>query len=120
MTLEERDKLNKEFLHKTVDIIVDRPIGFEHVKNSQTIVYPINYGYIKGVFGGDGEELDAYIIGENLPLNEFHGKVIAIIHRLNDEEDKLVVCAENKTFSKEEIESFVSFRESHYQTYIEL
>nr|WP_243116485.1 hypothetical protein [Fonticella tunisiensis] len=43
----------------------------------------------------DGEEVDAYIIGEFQPLKEFEGVVIAIIHRKNDIEDKLVVSNVN-------------------------
>jgi inorganic pyrophosphatase len=34
---------------------------------------------------GDGKEVDAYIIGEFQPLEEFEGVVIAIIRRKKDE-----------------------------------
>ena len=65
--------------------------------------YPINYGYIPGVIGGDGEELDVYLLGVNTPVDSFVGKVIAIVHRENDIEDKLVAVPEGITFTKEEI-----------------
>lgn len=120
MTKEERQKLIDNFMHKEVDVTIDRPIGYMHHKNAETIVYPVNYGFISGVFGGDGEELDVYIIGINEPLQTFHGKIIAAIHRENDVEDKLVACPVGMTFSEEEIFNAVSFRESHYRTHIEI
>ena len=48
--------------------------------------YPINYGYIEGVMAPDGEEQDAYILGVNEP--KFTGKIIAIVHRKDDGEEK--------------------------------
>ena len=82
--------------------------------------YPINYGYIPGVIGGDGEELDVYLLGVNTPVDSFVGKVIAIIHRENDIEDKLVAVPEGITFTKEEISDAVYFQEKYYKTHIEL
>jgi inorganic pyrophosphatase len=37
------------------------------------------------------EELDAYILGVFEPLEVFRGKCIAVINRLNDNDDKLIV-----------------------------
>lgn len=120
MTKEERQELNARFLHKEVDVIIDRPIGYHHVKNSKTIVYPINYGYISGVLGGDEEELDVYVIGVDEPIQTFHGKVIAVAIRENDVEDKLIACPLNKNYSLDEIKSFVAFREKDYISHIEM
>ncbi len=78
-------------LGKIVKVTVDRPMGTYHPKHKD-IYYPINYGYIEGIMASDGEEQDAYILGVNQPVEEFTGKVIAIIHRLNDVEDKWVVA----------------------------
>jgi inorganic pyrophosphatase len=39
----------------------------------------------------DGEEIDAYFLGIDKPVKKAQGKCIAIIHRLNDDDDKLVV-----------------------------
>ena len=61
--------------------------------------YPINYGYIEGIIAPDGEEQDAYILGVNEPVREFTGRIIAIIHRLDDAEEKWVVAPENTTFT---------------------
>ncbi|MBQ7408490.1 MAG: inorganic pyrophosphatase [Clostridia bacterium] len=104
-------------LGKIVSVIIDRPLGSVHplYKN---IVYPVNYGYILGVMANDGEEQDAYVVGVNIPLKEFKGKVIAIIHRKNDVEDKLVVAPEGLNLSKEEILKAVSFQEKYFETEI--
>lgn len=120
MTLEERHALVTKYLHTEIDVEIERPIGYVHHKNSQTIVYPINYGYINGVLGGDGEFLDVYIVGVNEPISSFHGKVIGIVYRRDDVEDKLIACPLDMTFSKEEIEKAISFRESFYDSYVEI
>lgn len=96
-----------------VTVTVDRQMGSYHPKHKD-IYYPINYGYIKGIIAPDGEEQDAYILGVDKPVEKFTGKVIAIIHRLDDIEDKWVVCPENMTFSKEEIEEKVMFQEQFF------
>ena len=87
MTFEERKALARSYLGKTVRIGIDRPIGYVHKKD---IIYPINYGYIPGVLGGDGEEMDVYLLGVGVPVKEFDAHIIAIVHRENDVEDKLV------------------------------
>ena len=72
--------------HK-VTVIVDRPLGSCHPRH-RDICYPVNYGYIPGVMAPDGEEQDAYILGVSEPVQEFSGKVIAVIHRFDDVEEK--------------------------------
>ena len=102
---------------KTVKVIVDRPLGTFHPKHKD-IFYTCNYGYIPDVFASDGEEQDVYILGVNEPLKEFTGIVIAVIHRLNDVEDKLVVVPENVTFTKKEIMKEVEFQEKYFESII--
>ncbi len=104
---------------KNVTVIVDRPLGSYHPKH-KNLYYPINYGYVPDVIGGDGEEQDAYILGVDTPLKEFYGTVIAIIHRLNDVEDKWVVAPKGMSFSKEEILNFVKFQEQYFEIEIEI
>ena len=96
-----------------VKVIVDRPLGSVHPKHND-LIYTVNYGYIPEVFALDGEEQDAYILGATEPVTEFVGKVIAIIHRLNDIEDKWVVAPEGKSFTKEEIANLVAFQEKFF------
>jgi len=52
-----RKALVKSYLGKKVNIKIDRPIGYVHYKENYGLPYPINYGYIPGVFGGNGENL---------------------------------------------------------------
>ena len=100
-----------------VTVTVDRPLGSLHPKLPD-FFYPINYGYVKGVKAPDGEWQDAYILGVDEPVKSFTGKVIAVIHRFDDVEDKWVVCPENMTFSKKEIARKTAFQEKFFKTEI--
>lgn len=104
----------KNLLGKKVKVSIDRPIGYE----LNGIIYPLNYGYIKEIKALDNEYQDAYILGIDKPVKNFEGKVIAIINRKNDIEDKLVVCEENKDYSKEEIKKAVNFQEKYFKSKI--
>ncbi len=97
-----------------VTVIVDRPIGSYHPKYKE-MYYPINYGYVEGITAPDGEEQDAYILGVNIPVKEYTGKIIAIIHRYNDIEEKWVIAPENMNFTIEEIKEQVDFQEQYFQ-----
>ena len=98
---------------KTVTVTVDRPLGSLHPKHPD-ICYPVNYGYIEGIFAPDGEEQDAYILGIDCPVKEFTGKIIAIIHRKNDVEDKWVVAPEGVTFTENQIYTATHFQEQFF------
>ena len=98
---------------------VDRPLGSYHPKHKD-IYYPINYGYIEGIIAPDGEEQDAYILGVNKPVKEFVGKIIAIIHRFDDVEEKWVVVPEDVSFAKEEIMQQVEFQEKYFKSEIRM
>ena len=97
-----------------VKVVVDRPMGSRHPEHTD-LIYPVNYGYIEGIIAPDGEEQDAYILGVDKPLKEFAGRVIAIIHRLDDIEDKWVVAPEGVSFKREEIEREVHFQEKYFK-----
>lgn len=103
----------------TVKVTVDRPLGSYHPKH-QDIYYPINYGYIEGIIAPDGEEQDAYILGVNEPVKEFVGKIIAIIHRKDDIEEKWIVAPEGITFTKEEIMQQVHFQEQYFKSEVRM
>mgnify|MGYP004697791597 CR=1 FL=1 len=49
------------------------------------------------------------------PINEFKGKCIAIIHRLNDNDDKLIIVPEDTLFSNKEIDVLVEFQERFFE-----
>ena len=104
---------NLEYLGTTVSVVMDRKMGCTHPK--QGFVYPVNYGYIPNTVSGDGEELDAYVIGVFKPVDTFEGKCIAIIHRTNDNDDKLVVVPEGKEYSNNAIEALVEFQERFFE-----
>ncbi len=98
-----------------VTVTIDRPLGSTHPTHKD-ICFPINYGYIAGIMAPDGEEQDAYILGVDVPVKEFTGRVIAIIRRLDDVEDKWVVAPEGMTFTKDEIMEAVRFQEQYFQS----
>ncbi len=106
----------KEYLGKEIYVKMDRPMGTRHPKHG--FIYPVNYGYIPNTISGDGEELDAYVLGTFEPLEEFKGVVIAIIHRLNDNDDKLVVVPPNKNYSNDQILALTEFQERWFDVEI--
>ena len=118
MTLQERHAQVEFYLGKTVSIEIDRPIGYEHHKGDKTLVYPINYGYIPGVLGGDDEELDVFLVGVEQPVAVYTGRIIGIVYRADDVEDKLVMTPEGLSFTAQEIARAVHFQEKYYQTTI--
>lgn len=95
-----------------VKVIIDRPLGTYHPKHKD-IFYSVNYGYVEGVIAPDGEEQDAYVLGVNKPLKEFEGVILAIIHRINDVEDKWIVVPEGIVFTQEEKKQ-VEFQEKFF------
>lgn len=103
----------KIFLGKIVEVNIDRPLGSLHPKYKN--IYPINYGFIKGVKSSDGEDLDAYVIGVFKPLKKFKGRCIAIIHRYDDNEDKLVVAQKNTNYTASQIRALTEFQEKYFK-----
>lgn len=95
-------------------VVIDRPLGSTHPKYEK-IVYPVNYGYIEGVKGGDGSEQDIYLLGVDVPVERHFGRVIAVIHRLDDVEDKWVVAPEGVGFTKEQIVQMTDFQERFFR-----
>lgn len=106
-------------LGKVVRVIVDRPLGSRHPEH-RDLIYPVNYGCIEGIMAQDDEEQDAYILGIDHAVKAFTGKVIAVIHRFDDVEEKWVVAPENMTFSRKEIMELVKFQEQYFQTEIRM
>ncbi len=103
-------------LGKEVGVIIDRPVGSKHPEYGNT--YPVNYGYIPNTEAGDGEEVDAYVLGVEKPVNEFQGKAIAVVVRMNDNENKLIVSPNHHSFTEQEIESQIHFQEKFFNTRI--
>ena len=104
-------------MDRRVSVTIDRPIGTPH-PNHPDILYPINYGFIPGLYSEDGEEQDAYVLGIDMPLEAYEGRVIAIIRRYDDVEDKWVVAPEGVTYSVAEIREKTHFQEQFYHSEI--
>lgn len=107
---------NKKYLDKVLDVKIDRPFGSKHPKHG--FIYPVNYGYVPNTISGDGEELDCYILGVYEPVQSFRGKCIAIIHRLDDDDDKLIIAPEDRSFSNEQILVLTEFQERFFKSEI--
>ena len=105
--------LAKSFLNQIVEVVVDRPLNSVHPK--WKFKYPINYGYIPGIFAPDGEELDAYVLKVDQSLEKFIGRVVAIIHRSNDDDDKLIIIPDEETITNEEIDKLTNFQEQFFK-----
>ncbi len=97
----------------TLQCTIDRPLGSCHPRIPD-LYYPINYGYVDGVFAADGAEQDVYVLGVDRPLDTFIGQVIAVYHRYNDVEDKWIVAPEGQDFSDEEILRKIGFQERFF------
>ncbi len=110
----------RPYLGQVVDMEIDRPVGYLHRKGDKTLLYPINYGYIPGVLGGDGEELDVFLIGVSEPVETYRGRIIGIVYRADDVEDKLIMAPEGMTFTIEEMEKAVAFQEQYYDSHVEI
>ena len=119
MTHEEREKLIGEYMGRTVRIVIDRPLGYVHKKEKYTLVYPINYGFIPGVIGGDGDEQDVYLLGVPEPVEEYEARIIGAVRREDDVEDKLIAAPEGAFFTPEEMAAAVEFQEKYYRSTVE-
>ncbi|MAG44770.1 inorganic pyrophosphatase [bacterium] len=113
------DQLYLSYLNKVVEVKIDRPLNSLHPKHG--FKYNVNYGFVPKTKASDGEEIDAYVLGINKPLKNYKGKCIAIIHRLNDLDDKLVVVPENSNidnFTDKKIQEQTYFQEQYFESVI--
>ena len=118
LTAEQRENLIREYLGKPVTVEIDRPIGFHHVTKGIHLHYTVNYGFLPGVIGGDGEEQDVYILGVTRPLETFTGRIIGVVRRSDDNEDKFVAAPEGMIFTAEQIEKEIHFVEKYFDSRI--
>lgn len=104
---------NKDYIGKIIDVKIDRELGSKHPKHG--FIYPVNYGYVPNTLSGDGEELDCYLLGVFDPVSTYTGKCIAVIHRINDDDDKLIVVPEEKEYSDDAINALIEFQEQYFK-----
>ena len=113
---EERENLIQSYLGKTVSVEVDRPVGFHHVTKDIHLDYTVNYGFLPGVTGGDGEEQDVYILGVAEPLEAFTGRIIGVVRRKDDNEDKFIAAPEGMRFTAEQMRQQIHFVEKYFDS----
>ena len=109
-------QLAKQLLGKEVEVTMDRPLGSKHPKHD--FVYEANYGFIEGIKAPDGEDLDAYFLGVKEPLQKANGVCIAIAHRKDNDDDKLIVVPKGIEMTNEEIMLAIHFQEQWFDTEI--
>lgn len=102
----------KDYIGKMLNVKIDRPFGSKHPKHG--FIYPVNYGYLPNTVSGDNEEIDCYVLGVFEPINEFYGKCIAVLHRTNDDDDKLIIT-DGKNYSDDAINALVEFQERYFE-----
>ena len=78
----------------------------------------VNYGFVTNTISADGEELDAYLLGEFKPVADATGKCIAVIHRTNDDDDKLIIVKDNKEYTDDQIRALTEFQEQFFESII--
>ena len=119
LTPQQREGLIRTYLGRTVTVEIDRPIGFVHHTKGETLHYTVNYGFLPGVMGGDGDEQDVYVLGVTEPLERFTGRIIGAIRRRDDNEDKLVAAPEGMVFHQAQIAEQVHFVERYFDSRID-
>ena len=106
----------KEYQNSAVKVQMDRQLGSKHPKYDWS--YPVNYGFVPDTLSPDGEELDAYVLGVDEPLESFEGICVAIVHRTNNNDDKLIVVPEGVELSDDEIRDATHFQEQYFESEI--
>ena len=109
-------EIAKKYLGKEVEITIDRPLGSMHPKHG--FEYKTNYGFVEGEKSSDGEDLDAYFLGANKPLERAFGVCIAIAHRNDNDDDKLIVVPARIEMTDRQIMSAIRFQEQWFDTEI--
>ncbi len=104
-----------KLLGTTVSVSIDRPLGSAH-PDYPDLIYRCNYGFVPGTLAGDGEAIDAYVLGVDCPLETFHGRCIAVIQRRDDNEHKLVVAA--GPMDRGQVERATRFVEQFYDSHV--
>lgn len=94
---------------------IDRALGTGHPEYG--FLYPVNYGFLPGVPSGDGEDLDAYVLGVFDPVDAFTGTCIAVLDRA-DGDHKLIVVPPGKSYSDDQILALTEFQERWHESTI--
>ncbi|MBR3348667.1 MAG: GNAT family N-acetyltransferase [Solobacterium sp.] len=106
--------LGREYIGKTVTVIVDRPYGSFHPHHPD-VLYPVNYGYVNELIDGDGEFQDAYVYGPQEPLESFKGTVAGIVYH-KDGPSRFIVTRTGETVDPKRIIETLAFEDQYYDT----
>jgi inorganic pyrophosphatase len=105
--------LAKSFLNQIIEVVIDKPLGC--IYSEYKTLFEVNYGFIPNTIAPDGKALDVYVLKVDQPLEKFTGRVVAIIHRLDDDDDKLIVIPDSKTITDDEINKLTNFQEQFFR-----
>lgn len=119
LSREEREALIHRYLGKTVEVVIDRPIGYVHFTKGVRLDYTVNYGFLPGIMGGDGEEQDVYILGVAEPLERFTGRIAGVVRRRDDNEDKFIALPEGVRLHQGEMAEAIHFVEKYFDSRVE-
>ena len=75
-------------LIQSSEIVIDRPKGSPHPRDA-TVIYPLDYGYLKGTSGGDGDGIDVW--RGSRPDGRFDAVVCTVDLGKRDAEVKLLL-----------------------------
>jgi len=112
----DRSQYSRNYIGQIVKVTIDRPLGTKHPRYD--LVYAVNYGFVPHTLAPDGEEIDVYVLGVLEPIESFEGRCIAVIHRMDDDDDKLVVVSDGCSYSDEQIQSLTNFQERFFDSEI--
>ncbi|MCP4422241.1 MAG: inorganic pyrophosphatase [Chloroflexi bacterium] len=101
-----------KYIGETVTVKTDRPMGGTHPRWG--FIYPVNYGELPGTKAPDGGRVDAYVLGIFEPMHEFTGTCIGVIHRTDDDDDKLIVVPQKTMYIDEQILALTEFQERFF------
>ena len=90
------------------ELVIDRPIGTPHPSFPNSI-YPLDYGYLKGTMGGDGDGVDVW--KGSLDTGKVQASIVTV--------DLLKVCVEVKLVvgcTEEEIEEVLNYHNTFSQS----
>ena len=107
-----KQRKSYSYIGNKIKVKIDRKIGSEHPKYG--FKYLLNYGSIPNTVSADKEEIDCYVLGIEEPIEEFEGRCIAVIHRLNDDDDKIIVAPEGMNYTNSEIRKLTEFQEKYF------
>lgn len=108
---------------ETITVKIDHPMGSTDEDNP-SIVYPINCGYVERDYeiGQNGElsRQKAYVLGVDVPLDEFTGVLTAVARRKDDANSVWIVVPENIHYTRQQLEEMIYFSEQYYDSFVEV